>query len=501
MQLSTQHGNLIEHPADTYLVNLFEGVTEPGGATGAVDRALNGALRELIAAGDFTGQANTLAVLYPRGALPAQRVLVVGLGKADALSPAVVRTACATAALKARELGARHLATIAHGAGAGGLDPRAAAQATVEGVALALYEFEGRPARANGPRPLAGLALLAHDPEQAAAVTAGARAGHAIAESVNFARDLVNQPPNVCTPAFMAERAEQMAAAVGLGCRALGPEDMRALGMGALLAVAQASDLPPRLIILEHRPAGTEGVPPVVLVGKGVTFDSGGLSIKTAGDMPEMKADMGGGAAVLGALRAAALLQVPTPVVGLVPASENVIGSAGFRPADVIRAANGKTIEIISTDAEGRLLLADALVYAGRYQPAAVVDVATLTGACVVALGRGVAAGLFEGEAALGARVRQAAEVSGERVWPLPLYPDYRDGLKSEVADMKNSSGNRFGGVGVSAIFLSEFAEGYPWAHLDIAGMAYAEGGKGPWPRGATGFGVRLMVELVRAWG
>lgn len=492
MQLQVSAGALAG--ADTLLLYHVEKAGALAGLAAVVDQSLNGALRELAAAGDLTGALNGVVTFYPRGAVAARRLVIAGLGPAPAVTAERVRTATAAAAQKARDLGARRLALSVPVE----LAPAAAAQAVVEGVILGLYTFEGRPRSEPG---VEALTLLEQTAGRLAEVEAGARAGQVIAESANFARDLVNQPPNVCTPDYLAERARQMATEAGLSWQALGPDEMRAAGMGALLAVAQASVLPPRLIVLEHRPAGAAGRAPIVLVGKGVTFDSGGLSIKGASDMPSMKADMGGGAAVIGALRAAALLNVAQPVVGLVPASENVIGSAGYRPADVLRASNGKTIEIISTDAEGRLLLADALVYAGRYQPAAVVDVATLTGACVVALGRGVAAGLFEGEAALGARVRQAAEVSGERVWPLPLYPDYRDGLKSEVADMKNSSGNRFGGVGVSAIFLSEFAEGYPWAHLDIAGMAYAEGGKGPWPRGATGFGVRLMVELVRAWG
>lgn len=499
MQLTIRSGNLIEAPADTLLVNLFEGVAEPGGATGAVDRALNGALRELIAGGDFTGKLNAVAVLYPRGALPARRVLVVGLGPADAFTAERARVAVATAAQKARDLGARHVATVAQGAGAGRLDAAQAAQATVEGALLGLYEFEGRPSPEPGRR-LEALTLVEFDVARLGEVEAGARAGHIIAESANFARDLVNQPPNTCTPHYLAERAEAMAVEVGLRFGVLGLDEMRELGMGALLAVSQASALPPRLIILEHRGAGAADVPPVVLVGKGVTFDSGGLSIKPADTMPAMKSDMAGGAAVIGAMRAVARLPVRRPVIGLVPAAENVIGDSGYRPADVLRASNGKTIEIISTDAEGRLLLADALVYARRYNPAAVIDLATLTGACSIALGRGMAAGLFESDAALGQRLRRAAEASGERVWPLPLYPEYRDLLKSDVADMKNSTGDRYAGVGSSAAFLKEFAEGYPWAHLDIAPMAYLDNAKAPWPRGATGYGVRLLAEALRAW-
>jgi leucyl aminopeptidase len=497
MQIQTLRGNIAEQKTDALILNLFEGVGEPGGATGVVDRALDGALRDLIAGGDLSGKANTTAVLYPRGKLPAQRVMVVGLGPADKMTLDKVRAASASAVQKARSLGARRAATIVHGAGVGGLDAGRAAQAVAEGALLGQYEFQKK--AQPDEKPFESLTLVEFDAEKFDAVEAGARAGAVIAESVNFARDLVNQPPNVCTPEYMAAQAQQAAHDVGLTCRALGPDEMRELGMGALLAVAQASALPPRLIVLEHRPPGTEDVPPIVLVGKGVTFDSGGLSIKTADSMPGMKGDMAGGAAVIGAMRAVGALKLPRPVVGLVPAAENVIGSGGYRPADVIRASNGKTIEIISTDAEGRLLLADALVYAGRYKPAAVVDIATLTGACVIALGSGVAAGLFGTDEALIERLRRAAGQTGERVWPLPLYDDYRERLNSDVADMKNSAGDRFSGVGVSAAFLKEFAEGYAWAHLDIAGMFTMEKPRAPWPRGATGFGVRLLVELVRA--
>ncbi len=501
MDINVVHGNIAEQKADAIILNLFEGVTEPGGATGAVDQALDGAIRALIAGGDFTGKLNSTTALYPRGALPAQRVVVVGLGPADKLTLDHVRTAGAVAAQKAQSLGAKHVATVAYGgAGAGGLEVNRAAQAVAEGAVLGMYEYLKQAKDAEPKSALERLTLVEFDTARVATVEAGAHTGAIVAASANFARDLVNQPPNVCTPEGLAAQAEKMAAEVGLTARSLTPEEMQALGMGSLLAVALASSLPARLIILEHRPPGAESIAPVVLVGKGVTFDSGGLSIKGAGDMPAMKSDMGGGAAVIGAMRAVAELKVPRPVVGLVPAVENVIGSHGFRPADVIRASNGKTIEIISTDAEGRLILADALVYAGRYQPAAVIDLATLTGACSIALGRGMAAGLFSNDENLLERVRRAADVAGERVWPLPLYEEYRERLNSDVADMKNSAGDRYAGVGVSAAFLKEFAEGYPWAHLDIAPVAYDDHAKTPWPKGGTGFGVRLLVELLQEW-
>src|SRR5574341_1130742 len=499
MKTNVTHGDIGAQKTDAIILNLFEGVTEPDGATGAIDKVLGGAIRDLVAGGDFTGKAKTTAVLYSRGALPASRIILVGLGKQDRFNLDKIREASAAAVQKARSLGAKRAATIVHGAGVGGLSPDRSAQAVVEGALLGLYEFRELKSEKSEP-PLEELTLVEFDAGKIAPVEAGARAGQVIAESANFTRDLVNQPPNICTPEYMAAKAEQIAAAYGLAYKALDMGQMRELGMGALLAVTSASHNSPRFIVLEYRPPGSGDTPPVVLVGKGITFDSGGLSIKTGADMPEMKSDMAGGAAVLGAMRAVAELKPPRPVVGLVPATENVIGGSGFRPADVLRASNGKTIEIISTDAEGRLILADALVYAGRYKPAAVIDLATLTGACVIALGEHMAAGMFGSDDGLRERIQRASEASGERVWPLPLYEEYRERINSDVADMKNSTGNRYAGIGVSAAFLKEFAEGYPWVHLDIAPTAYLNKANSPWPKGATGFGVRLLVEMLRGW-
>jgi leucyl aminopeptidase len=500
MEINVIRGAIQEQETDLIVVNLFEGVTEPDGATGAVDRALGGAIRDLIAGGDFKGKLNETAVLYPRGAIPARRVLVAGLGKPGDLTLDRVRQVAATAARRARDVGARRFATIVHGAGIGGLEVEAAAQAVAEGVRLGVYEFTERKAPKEDQRAVEAITVVEFDEGRLPAITAGVHVGATIAAAVKFTRDLVNEPPNFATPTILAARAQHMAEGRKLSVTVLERADMRELGMGALLGVAQGSDEPPKFIVVEHRPDSQDGgrkPPTVVLIGKGITFDSGGLSIKAAEGMEEMKSDMAGGAAVIGALQAIADLNLPVNVVGLVPTTENLISGQAYKPADVVRAMNGRTIEIISTDAEGRLILADALVYAKRYEPQAVVDLATLTGACIVALGKGQAAGLFGTDDKLVEQLKAASAKTGERIWQLPLYDEYSDVMKSDTADLKNSGG-RYGGVGASAAFLKAFAEGYPWAHLDIAPIAYLDKDKPYAPKGATGFGVRLLVQFVR---
>jgi leucyl aminopeptidase len=340
--------------------------------------------------------------------------------------------------------------------------------------------------------------LVVSSEDLVAPVREGAWAGEQIAAAVKWARDLVNQPANYATPSVLADEARRMAKSHGLKFQALGPADMRSLGMGALLGVAQGSDQEPRFIILEHNPRG-EDTPPIVLIGKGLTFDSGGISIKPSDGMEKMKDDMGGGAAVFGAMQVIAALKVPRRVIGLVPATENLPSGSAYKPGDVLKALTGKTIEVISTDAEGRLILADALGYAQRYQPLAAIDLATLTGACVVALGI-QAAGLFCNDDSLAARIEAAGKATGEKVWRMPLWEEYAKLIKSDVADMKNSGG-RWGGAITAALFLSKFAEKMPWAHLDIAGPALIDEEEVPYqPKGATGYGVRLLVQMVRDW-
>lgn len=503
MNITITQGNIIDQSAAALVVNHFQGLQSPHGAAAALDQKLGGALRALIASGDFKGKLGETAVLYPHGEILATRIILVGLGNSADFNQDHARQAAAAAAAKAVALGCRSLASVVHGAGAGGLSALAAARACAEGSELGAYQFSEYRSKSSG-KVLATLSLVELDSDKIEDMTRGAHQGQILGECTNFTRDLVNQPPNVCTPAYLAAKAEQIAVAFGLKSKILGLPEMRELGMGALLGVTSGSQEPPQFIILEYWPAATRtnGAAPVVLIGKGITFDTGGYSIKQAGDMPEMKSDMAGAAAVLGAVRAAAMLNLPVPVIGLAPACENMISSHAYRPADVLTSMSGKTIEITNTDAEGRLILADALAYAKRYTPSAVVDMATLTGAALIALGRGGAAAVFSDDDQLRQRLLAASEASGERLWPMPLYPDYVEWMKSDVADLKNSAGDRYSGVGSSAAFLREFAEGFPWAHLDIAPVAFAVRGQivKPYGTGATGYGVRLMATLLEAW-
>lgn len=497
MKLKVQQGGIQESTADTIIVNLFDDVTTPAGATGAVDKALDGAISELIASGDLSGKAGEVAVLYPRGAISARRVLVTGLGKRDEFDLEGIRAAAAAAIKRARQLNARDVATIVHGAGVAGHPAQAAAQATAEASLLALYRYDAGKQEDEDKKEVDSLTIVEFDESKISQIEEGVQTAEAVVAGVYLARDLVNMPPNVATPTRMAEAATDIAREHGLKLTVGDREWAAAHDMGAFLAVAKGAGETPQFIVLEHH-GDREDLDTVVLVGKGITFDTGGISIKSRENMGTMKADMGGAAAVLGTMKTAAILDLPLRLIGIAPCTENMPDANAYRPADVITASNGKTIEIISTDAEGRMVLADGLVYAGRYRPQAVIDLATLTGSCVVALGEGVAAGLFSTDDVLRDHLVAAGKATHERVWPLPLWDDYKEAIKSDVADVKNSGG-RFGGVGTSAIFLKQFTD-YAWVHLDIAGMALSDKDRAYTPAGGTGYGVRLLVEVLRRW-
>jgi len=498
MEIQVIQGNIIESQADTLVCALYEGEPALGSATWAVDAAMSGAIRDLLTLGDMTGKNGQVAVVYPRGAMPASRVVLIGLGKRDDLTVEILRKAFAAGMKKARKLKANQVATVVYGAGTAGVNVSEASQALVEGAMLGLYRFSApKQNLVDSQTEIQEIKILELDEQKIGAIQAGLSIARAAVAGTILARDLINWPANYTTPTRMAEVAQEIAEQFGLSITVGDREWAAERGMGAFLAVAKGAGEPPKFIVLEHN-GERKDLDTVVLVGKGITFDTGGISIKPAERMEDMKSDMSGAAAVLGAMRAIAELKLPLRVIGITPCTENMPDANAYRPADIITASNGKTIEIISTDAEGRMVLADALVYASRYQPKAVIDLATLTGACVIALGQGVAAGVFCNDEQLQNKLVAAGKTSQERLWPMPLWEDYKQSIKSSIADMKNSGG-RYGGVGTSAIFLKEFTD-YPWAHIDMAGMALQAKENGYVSEGGAGYGVRLLVELLRNW-
>jgi leucyl aminopeptidase len=495
-EIRVEQGDIVRYTGDALVVNLFEGVERPGGATGAVDAALGGAITQLIAAGDLRGKEGEIVLIHTFGRIAAPRVVVAGLGKREKFSLDTVRDLAANVARYLRRHGYCHVATILHGAGAGGLAPEACARAITEGTLLGLYRFTRYKAPEEDARGLETLTLIDPDAERIAAAQRGVDVGRVLAEATNFARDLANEPSNYLTPTELANRARTLAEETGLECTVLDREQMVELGMGGLLGVAQGSAQPPKFIVLHYRgdPATAAGM---ALVGKGITFDTGGISIKPAAGMEEMKGDMSGGGAVIAALGAIARLRPRINVTGIVPATENMPGGNAIKPGDVLRAMNGTTMEVVNTDAEGRLILADGISYARKLNLAPIIDVATLTGAISVALGD-VAMGIMGTDQALIDRIIAAGREAGEKVWQLPLFEEYREQIKSDVADIKNSGGRKAGAI-TAAHFLRTFAGETPWAHIDMAGVDIYDRDKGWIVKGASGMPVRTLVHTVLA--
>ena len=449
----------------------------------ALDGPLGGALGRFLERRDFrAGRDETLHLAG--GAAGPARVLLVGLGKIAERASALRRAA----ALAARQAGRMGVGRLAFYAGA---LTREETEAVAVGLAAGAWDYTDTktpPPDEEKRAPLTDATILLGDDR-------GVENGRAIAEGHALARTLGMMPGNLCTPAFLADTAREIAARHGLGVTVLGRAEMEREGMGSFLCVAQGTPEDPKLIVLEYK-GGAAGTKPVALVGKGLCFDSGGISIKPAQGMEWMKFDMCGAAGVLGAMEAIARLRLPINVVGLVGSTTNMPSGTAVKPGDVVRSMSGKFIEIINTDAEGRLVLADVLSYAARYEPAAVLDAATLTGACVIALGH-TASGIMGNDAGVVREVLAAGTRAGEPGWELPMWDDYKELIKSDVADIKNSGGRPAGTIS-AALFLKEFADGYPWVHLDIAGTAYTEADLGTVPRGPTGVPVGTFVEFVR---
>ncbi len=495
MEIKVEAGDITQHAAKAIIVNLFEGVTRPGGGTGAVDKALGGGISQLIAEGEIKGKAAEFTMIHTLGRIPSPRTLVAGLGKQDSFGLNNIRDLMGTALRRIRATGAKSAATIVHGAGIAGLDPEACAQAIAEGAIMGAYRF--RKYKFNGDdnsNEVETLFVVEQDKAKLAALRRGVERGVILGAAACHTRDMANEPANGLPPRALAERAQALAKDAGLECEVLDEKKLKELGMGALLGVSAGSAQPPRFIIIKYRgkPASKKTL---ALIGKGITFDSGGISIKAAAGMEAMKGDMSGGAAIISAMWAVGKLKPKVNVTALIPASENMPGGNATKPGDVLRAMNGKTIEVINTDAEGRLILADAICYANKEGLSPIVDVATLTGAMQIALGPG-ATGFMSTEDTLADAINSAGEASGEKMWRFPLIADYKEGMKSNVADIKNT-GNRNGGAINAAEFLRFFVEDTPWVHIDMAGTDDSDKEKGVWVKGSTGIPTRTLIHFV----
>ena len=491
MEFSIKTGSPDKLKSACVVVGVFQ-ARELSASALAVDKATRGALSAIVKQGDFDGKAGT-TLLVPRvEGKVFERILLVGLGPAGEFREKGFRDAVRAAVSALSQTGARDaLLCLTEVPVAGRSQAWAITQAVVVAMET-LYRFDqmkSQPERSTPALRALSLKVNSHNNVDAEAALAQ---GVATAQGVNLARDLANLPPNICHPTYLAAQAAVLAKSHKLKLEVLEQKDMERLGMGALLAIAQGSRQPPKLISLSWN-GGDRKAAPVVLIGKGITFDTGGISLKSAPEMDEMKYDMAGGASVLGAMKAVAMLKLPINVIGVVAAAENMPGGNATRPGDIVTTMSGQTVEILNTDAEGRLVLCDAMTWCERYQPALVIDIATLTGACVIALGH-VASGLYANNETLAREVQEAGDAAWDRVWPMPLWDDYQEQLKSNFADFANIGGRPAGSV-TAACYLARFARKFPWAHLDIAGTAWKSGRE----KGATGRPVPLLIEFLVA--
>ena len=493
IQITTQA--VREVACDTLIV----GATRKAGETGlvlspaatSVDELLNGLITERNTEGEFKGSSGELLTIYPMGKLAAKRVIVVGLGKQETISIQSMQRASATAIRHAQRTGARQIALAlwsdVH------IDSTQATEALVEGVLLGQYTFR-KYQSSQQDKDIVQLRILTESTDTAE-IERAIHKGQVLAHATNLARDLINEPPNVLTPSELANRAATMAKQAGLECEIFDKEKIVELQMCGLLGVTRGSEEPPKFIILRYRGAPQSTEKGLALVGKGITFDSGGISIKPAAGMDEMKGDMGGAAAVIGAMQAIAGLKPALNVTALIPTCENMPSGTAFHPGDILRIMNGKTIEIVNTDAEGRLILADALSYANKEGLSPIIDLATLTGGIVVALGYTMT-GLFSNDELLTDEILAAGRAAGEKYWPMPLDEEYGEQIKSDIADIKQTGGRVASSV-TAAKILENFVGDAKWAHLDIAGTSYNDSKKPYQEKGATGVGVRTLAELA----
>ena len=502
MNIHLENVSPFEYSTPCLVVPVFQ-KAELSGNIAELNDKLNGLVAEVIAEDGFSGKVGETFVLTTNGQIAAKRVILVGVGKPEKLTASSLRKAFAKAARRVRELKKDSFAVTIPAANneVSEITSEILASTIIDGTILGLHRFDDfkTDEDTKSLTIVEALTILSPDAESDSMKSAVAIAQVA-AEANLLARHWVNLPANKTSPQYLAEQAREIAHNNSMSCIVWDEDRILAEKMGALYAVGMGSDNPPRFIVLEYSPRGTEGDAPIVIVGKGMTFDTGGYSLKASENMEDMKDDMGGAAVVLAAMSAVAQLKVPHRVIAIVASAENMINGHAQRPSDIVTARNGKTIEVLNTDAEGRLILADALSYASELKPRAIIDFATLTGAIGIALGT-EAAGLFSNNDELANRVLASAEDVGERLWPFPLWEEYREHVKGTVSDVKNIGKPRKAGSIAAAVFLEHFVdEGIPWAHIDIAAVAFTRDDLPLTQRGATGFGVRLTLDLLRNW-
>jgi leucyl aminopeptidase len=494
MDIKVKVGNIRRSRANAIVLGIFEGIKRPRGEVSTINKALGGSISQLIHEGEIKGKLGEVTIIHSLGKITPERVVLVGMGKRGEISLEKIRAATAEMCRTLQKKGVKHLATSLLGAGFNKISPQAAASAISEGAILGLYSFRKHFSKEPEQGKVDEITIVERSRSIISAIKQGTEQGKIIAEATNLARDMVNEPSNYMTPTDMAEQAACLAEKYGLNLTVLERDDMKKLGMGALLGVAQGSQQPPKFIILKYKGKTSKDYD-IALVGKGITFDSGGISLKPSENMGEMKTDMAGGASVMAAISAISQLKAPINVMAIVGATENLPSGTALKPADVLTAMNGKTIEIESTDAEGRLTLADALGYANSQGVKRIIDIATLTGGCVTALGD-VSTGAFTNNQALVGKVISAGTDAGDKIWQLPMFEEYKEQNKGDVADLKNTGGRKASPI-TAALFVGEFAGETPWVHLDIAGTAYLDKPRGYYCKGATGIPTRTLVKLV----
>ena len=490
MKIDFQHESLAKLPVQALVVVSFDDDPVSSGTAGLLPAETRKLLGELKSSGEMTGKTYECTLIHRPPGLAVDKLLVLGAGKREKFKPFQPLRLAGAAVRYLRVRGVHQIAWVLDDAG--GPD---GIELMVEGAILADYDSDRYRTERNGDRRVDTFTFVSEKASAGDDWTAAVERGRAIGEATNFTRDLVNEPANRMTPAILAQQARNMATSVGLAYQELGPEEIHSLNMGAFAAVAQGSDEPARLLVLKYLPQDAPESPVIGLVGKGITFDSGGISIKPSQDMHEMKTDMAGGATMLGVMRAITQLKPKVRVVAVIPATENMLSGKAYRPGDVLTSMSGKTIEVLNTDAEGRLALADALTYAKQIGCTVLIDAATLTGAVMVALGN-ITTGVFGWNQEWVDRIVASGAATGERMWQLPVDDDYRDQYKSSIADLANTGG-RYGGAITAAMFVGEFAGDTPWVHLDIAGTRWSNEEKPYLAKGPTGTPVRALVHLL----